>query len=116
MTPTLMTLMDSAPLLLAPSTLEAVHDTPDTKEDRGRCSNPQPARAVDGTDDNLGSACRRAFVRGRAGVTNASALVASKRPNATVPATAIAVRSVKYERAHTLSTQGAIFWTGMMGR
>jgi len=93
MTPTLMTFMDNAPLLLAPSPLEALHDTDDTKEERESCSNPQPARAaaVDGIDDSRESPCRRGFVRGIAGVTNAPVLVASKRPSATVPATAMAV-------------------------
>lgn len=108
MTPTLMTFMDNAPLLLAPSTLEVLHDTDDTKEERASCSTPQPARAaaaVDGMDDSLESPCRRAFVRAIAGAKNASALVASKRPSATVPATAMAVFGSKMNNRSSHSSR-----------
>lgn len=92
MTPTLITLMETTPLLLLLplSALEALQDTPDTKEERGSCSNPTGTRAFEGICDSFKSACRTALIRAIEGVTKALALVASKRPKTTLPATVMA--------------------------
>lgn len=90
MTPTLITLMDNAPLALPPSALETLQETLDTEEELGSCCNPLGKRAFEGIGARFDSACRSGLIREIEGLTNPSVLVASKRPKTTPVAAVMA--------------------------
>lgn len=111
MTPTLITLMDNAPPLeLPPSALEARQETPDTKEEVGRCCDPPGKRAFEAIGASLTSACRGGLIRETEGLTNPSALVASKSPK-TTPLAAVIARVCAPNSEHVMK-KGARIWQG----